>query len=133
MQRKLLYQLSILFALIGLIDSIYLTALHYDTAIPLACPDKGIINCENVLTSQYALILGVPIAVLGLVFFIAELLVIVVIKSKDAFIMLSGIGLAFVVYFIYTEYLIGNICLYCTLSHICTLALFILAIMQEKE
>ena len=65
--------------------------------------------------------------------FVAQLAVILVLKNNDAFIILGGIGLAFVAYFLYSEYKVGSICEYCTLVHICTLALFIIAVMQEKK
>ncbi|MDE1768224.1 MAG: vitamin K epoxide reductase family protein [Candidatus Micrarchaeota archaeon] len=132
MKKEGLHKLSILFAAIGLLVSIYLTAIHYASIAP-ACPETNLFNCENVLTSQYSTILGIPIAVLGLVFFLAELSVILLIKNEDAFIVLSGIGLAFVAYFVYTEYLVGSICIYCTTVHISTIALFILAALQSKK
>lgn len=134
MRKEQIHNLSILFAVIGLIISIYLTIVHYNTSVILACPDKGVINCENVLTSQYSMLFGVvPVAVLGIVFFIAELIVILAIKNNDYFIILSGIGIAFVIYYIYSEYAVGSICIYCTAVHICTVALFALSILNSKN
>ncbi len=132
MQEEQLRNLSLIFAVLGLIVSVYLTYLHYTSSMP-ACPETGIINCENVLTSQYSVILGIPVPVLGVLFFLAELAVILVLKSNDLFIILSGIGLAFVAFFIYAEYRVGNICLYCTATHICTLALFIIAVLKDRK
>ena len=133
MDKTLLFKLSIFFAVVGLIVSIYLTLVHYFPAVPLACSESGVINCENVLTSQYALILGIPVAVYGIAFFVAELIAILFIKNNDYFLALSGIGIAFVGYFIYAEYMVKSICIYCTTVHICTLALLIIAIMQDKK
>ncbi len=132
-REKLIYRLAILVSLIGLAISIYLTITHYYPDVPLACPETGIINCNNVLTSQYAYILGLPVAVLGVLFFIAELIVILVIKNNDYFIMLSGIGMAFVFYYIYSEYMVGSICIYCTGVHICAISLLILSLLMEKK
>jgi uncharacterized membrane protein len=51
-----------LVALVGVVDSIYLTIHHY-TAEPVPC---SIINgCEMVLTSAYATFAGIPIALFG--------------------------------------------------------------------
>ena len=49
-------------ALIGLADSIYLTIHHY-TAEPVPC--SLIAGCETVLTSPYAVVAGVPLAIFG--------------------------------------------------------------------
>jgi uncharacterized membrane protein len=133
MQRQQLYYFSIFFTAVGLIVSVYLTIVHYYPSVPLVCSTTGIINCNNVLTSQYSVILGIPLAVLGVVFFLAELAVILILKNNEAFIMLSGIGLAFVAYGIYSEYAVGSICEYCTTVHFCTIALFIIAVLNEKS
>ena len=85
------------------------------------------------LTSQYAYILGIPVAVLGIFFFVAELAVLLALKNNDYFIMLSGIGMAFVFYYIYSEYRVGSICIYCTGVHICTLVLLLLSLVRDKK
>lgn len=120
-------------AIIGLLISIYLTILRYTSILPLACPDKGIINCANVLNSKYSTILGVPNAVLGLVFFIAELFAIEKYFGKDEMLLLSGIGMIFVLYYILAEYTLGNICLFCTGVHACTLALFLISVKYKEK
>ena len=45
----------------------YLTVTHYTDPAALACPDTGIVNCTLVTTSSWSVVLGVPLAVLGLV------------------------------------------------------------------
>lgn len=49
-------------ALLGLADSIYLTVHHY-TAEPVPC--SIIEGCEQVLTSTYAVVGGIPLAAFG--------------------------------------------------------------------
>lgn len=49
-------------AIVGLVDSVYLTFHHY-TAEPVPC--SIIDGCEMVLTSPYATIADVPIALIG--------------------------------------------------------------------
>src|SRR5580658_7780315 len=65
---------AVLLSLGGLSVSIYLTVAHYGSGITLACPDSGIIDCQKVTTSPQSMIFGIPVAVLGVVFFAAMLL-----------------------------------------------------------
>lgn len=44
---------------------------HYSDPVALACPDTGIVNCTLVTTSSWSVVLGVPLAVLGLVWAVA--------------------------------------------------------------
>ncbi len=129
-ERKI-YYLSLFFASVGLLSSIYLTVTKY-TSLQLACPDTGVIDCTNVLTSQYASLYGVPNVILGVVFFVVMFAVITLVKNKDAFVILSGIGMAFVLYYIYAEYMVRSICIYCTVVHISTIALLILALINSN-
>src|SRR5665213_2052470 len=54
----------------GLGVSIYLTLAHYSKAVTLVCSNTGAINCEKVTTSPQSMIFGIPVAVLGLFFFV---------------------------------------------------------------
>jgi uncharacterized membrane protein len=51
----------------------YLTYEHFTGSSSLVCSDKGIVNCLAVTTSSYAMVAGVPVAVLGLIFFAVTL------------------------------------------------------------
>ncbi len=137
MDKALIFKLALIFAAIGLLDSAYLTYIHY-TNNQAACPEFGAINCENVLTSPYAVLIGLPVALLGAIYFLAELAVVWatksgMLKNSEPFLVLSGLGVAFAIYFIYAEYLVGSICLYCTLNHICIFALFLLSIKADSK
>ena len=91
-------------------------------------------NCTKVTTSAQSYVFGIPVAVLGLVFF----LFMVAIMSPWAWrsarrevhliriaSLAAGIGL--VLYLLYAElFIIGSICLYCTSVHVITFALFAL-------
>ena len=61
---------TFILSLAGLGVSIYLTITHYSTGVTLACPDTGAINCEKVITSPQSIVFGIPVAVLGLAFFV---------------------------------------------------------------
>ncbi len=121
-------------ALAGLGVSIYLTIAHF-TDKPLAgCSESGLVNCTKVTTSAQSYVFGIPVAVLGLAFFVF----LVPAMSPWAWraarreIHLARmaslvVGIGFVLYLIYAELLIiGSICLYCTSVHIITFVLFAL-------
>jgi uncharacterized membrane protein len=62
---------GILLVLVGLafaafLISFYLTLTHYRDIVP---PCYGTSGCEEVITSRYAVILGVPLALIGTVYF----------------------------------------------------------------
>ena len=58
-----------LLSVLGLGVAGYLTYEHFTSSSTLACSDNGIVNCLKVTTSSYSAVAGVPVAVLGLVFF----------------------------------------------------------------
>ena len=58
-KRPVAQVFMLVLALLGVGISIYLTLVHYDQKdVPLVCSTRGFINCENVLTSPYALVPG---------------------------------------------------------------------------
>lgn len=123
---------GLLFCLVGIGVATYLTIQHFDQQIALACPTRGIINCEKVTQSQYSRIFGIPVAVLGLVFFVvmAVLQLPAMWRSARREIRLarlgwSVVGLGTAIWLVYAElFLIKNICLWCTSVHIISLIVF---------
>ncbi|MFI5041067.1 MAG: vitamin K epoxide reductase family protein [Acidimicrobiales bacterium] len=120
-------------ALVGVAVSAYLTVAHYSTTAVLACSDKGVVNCAKVTTSSYSVVAGIPVAVLGLVFFVAM----VGLQTPFAWrspradvrivrLALASTGAAAVVWLIYVElFRLDAICLYCTIVHLLAVALFV--------
>ncbi len=121
-----------LFSLIGLGISIYLTIEHYTQNAYAGCPTNSTFNCFKVTTSPESVILGIPVAVLGLAFY----LFLSAINSPWGWrsklpavhwVRVGSIvlGMVFVLYLVYAElFLINSICLYCTAVHIITFILF---------
>lgn len=121
-------------SLAGLADSIWLTIVHYNTSVTLACPATSAINCEKVITSPQSVVFGIPVAVLGLAFY----MFLAVVNSPWAWRMTwppvrwarvgsMVVGIVFVLYLVYTElFTIRSICLWCTSVHVITFALFVL-------
>src|ERR1700690_3469317 len=62
---------SLLVCLLGIAVAGYLTYAHYTDARNLACSDRGVVNCAKVTTSTQSHFLGIPVAVLGLAYFVA--------------------------------------------------------------
>jgi uncharacterized membrane protein len=126
--------IGLILAVAGIGVASYLTYAHYTSASVLACPDSGgEINCAKVTTSIYSHILGFPVAVLGLIFFVGmiPLLLPVAWRSTNPIIRLgrlgaSIVGVGMILWLIYAElFLIKNICIYCTAVHALTFLLFV--------
>jgi uncharacterized membrane protein len=123
-------------SLAGLGVSIYLTIAHF-TDKPLAgCSESGLVNCTKVTTSPQSYVFGIPVAVLGLAFFIAAVALMSPwawrwARREVALIRLASlvVGVGFVLYLLYAElFIIGSICLYCTSVHAITFLLFVLTV-----
>jgi len=126
----------LLLTAIGIGLATYLTIAHYDTHVALVCSSKGAINCEEVTTSAQSKLFGIPVALLGLLYFIgmvpwhlpaawwsADP------RIKYGRLIYGASGIGFVCYLIYAEaVIIKKICLWCTAVHIVTLILFLVMV-----
>ena len=110
----------------------YLTVTHYTDPAALACPDTGIVNCTLVTTSSWSVLVGVPLAVLGVVWAVVMTALTTPWAWRSAArwvdgarLAVSGAGAAMVLYLVYVElYRIGAICLWCTAMHVSAVCLF---------
>jgi uncharacterized membrane protein len=118
----------------GLAVSIYLTVGHYTAPEVLTCSASGIVNCGAVTTSPQSFLLGIPVAVLGDAFFVGMAVMnLPTLWRRDSPTLRWGrfaavaAGMVFVLWLIYAElYLIHAVCLWCTVVHALTFALFCL-------
>ena len=122
--------LGLSFLAVGL--TTYLVVTHYTDPTTLACPDVGIINCTAVTTSSWSVILGVPVALIGLVWALGM----TALSCPWAWcsrarwldtarLAMSGAGVMVATYLVYVElFRIDAICLWCTGVHLTTIALF---------
>jgi len=124
-------------AIAGLGVSTYLTITHYDSSVPLACSDKGVITCALVTSSAESMVFGIfPVAVLGLAFFVVMTAAVSPWAWRLKFPQLTWIrvasvivGIGFVLYLVYTElFTLDAICLWCTSVHVLTFLLFVLVV-----
>lgn len=129
---------STVLCLAGLGMSAYLTIEHFSTSPSYACPATATVNCLKVTTSSYSELLGVPVALLGLLFFVGMTPLCLPVAWRWANpwpprLRLAGstIGVGFVLYLVWAElFPIGAICLWCTGVHIVTVALFAVIVLD---
>jgi len=134
-------------AIAGLAISIYLTTVHY-AGVPLVCNTTGIINCSAVTTSQYSVVPGtkMPITIPGMLWFVVSggLAIYALAQRRRQQIeperlrliqlLWSGVGLLFVLYLVYAEIvLLHNICEWCTVIHVLTLATFLVTLYRFQQ
>lgn len=130
---KLLSALLILLALAGLVDSIYLSYEHFANIVPPCTISVVPTDCGKVLRSDYALVMGIPLAVIGIIHYSllsAALIATLVLKKKFASyiaVILSAVGFLSSLYFVYLQLIvIQSICIYCMASAGMSTLLFLL-------
>ncbi len=123
---------TLLLSIYGLGASTYLTITHFQPKA-LACVQSATFNCEKVTQSPQSEIFGIPVAILGLVFFVPMLLLCLPAawRSADrrihlARLVLSVTGVGMILYLISAElFVIKAICLWCSSVHVATFLLFV--------
>lgn len=66
-RRRALALAFVVLSFAGFVISFYLAVTHYRNAVP---PCYGTTGCESVVTSRYSVIAGVPLSLVGTVFFV---------------------------------------------------------------
>ncbi len=128
-----------LLSLVGVALSAYLFYAHLNTTAVLACPENATINCAKVTTSPQSYFLGIPVSLLGLLFYVAFSVVnfprfaagraLGILRFAMAL-----VALGFVLWLVYAELLlVGAICLYCTGVHLVTLFIFLLVVYSSVQ
>ena len=110
----------ILASFLGFLEATYLTVEHYLGVIP---PCSVINGCEKVLTSPYAAVGGVPVALAGAIYYVAILLLTLVYLDTGnerlmvAAARLTPVGFLGSLALVYLQvFVIGALCLYCLVS-----------------
>lgn len=125
----------------GLAVSGYLTLLHYFTSVPLVCGQGSLVDCHTVLSSPSSVVLGLPVAVWGLFWFVVALgLAVLMLRGggggaggsrgvRTAALAWALVGTASVLWLVYQELgVIGKICAWCTAVHVVVLALLVVEV-----
>lgn len=120
-------------SLIGLVDALYLTVKHYLQSSVFCSLLNG---CDKVTGSSYATIIGIPVALMGMVYYFSLLLVTILILTrpnnkkflKIIFAISSG-GFLFSLWLVYLQiFVIKALCLYCLVSATVTTMIFTLSL-----
>lgn len=135
MDKKLLWG-SIIATTVGLLDSIYMTVYKL-TDNNAMCLGSG--DCATVNASKYSEIYGIPVAVVGIIAYLA-ILGVHYLENRFAFfeqngtLLIFGMGLTGVLYSAYLTYLefyvIRAVCPFCIVSAIAITAVFLIAIVR---
>ena len=123
-------------AILGFLDATYLTVAHFFN-VPVPC---SIVNgCEIVTTSSYSVILGVPVALLGSLYYLTLIIAFIIALEKQNRALLRKVslftiaGLVASLYFVGLQlFVIHAICLYCMGSALSSTTLFILGLCMLK-
>lgn len=133
--NKLTYSF-IAIGLIGFIDAVFLTVKHYQGAIGCSL----ISGCQAVLNSPYSTILGIPVALMGVAYYLSIIilaLLYVDIKKNIILKILSYwpiTGFIFSIWLVYLQiFVIEAICQYCMLSALTSIIIFILGMILLKK
>lgn len=136
MRRRVADRITLALALAGLLIAGYLTLLHYDRSVPLVCSAGSLVNCETVLTSPSATVLGMPVAVWGVVWFAVAMVLAMLLVRREGHgesgalrrvsLAWTGVATAVVLYLVYQEVgVIGKLCAWCTAVHAIVIAMLL--------
>lgn len=124
----------LLLSALGFLDAAFLTIQHYSRD-PFACPLFG--GCEQVTTSIYSEVFGVPVALLGTLYY-ALIFILTLISyltdNKKLFFQLSHLSIAGLLSSMYLVFImvgvLGALCFYCLISATTSTLLFVLFIVN---
>lgn len=124
-------------ALFGFVDASYITIEHFRGVIP---PCTLISGCEKVITSPYSLIAGIPVSLLGSIYYLVILIgVFSFFESKNTkflklALLMTVFGMLFSAWFLYVQaFIIHAYCLYCLGSALASTTLFITACIVVRK
>jgi len=131
---KWLYRASVALVVLGLLVSIYMT-IYKVTSNDSMCLGSG--DCSTVNASKYSEVNGIPVAVFGMIGYLA-ILAVHYFENRDRFfkqnstLMIFGMaltGFIFTVWLIYVEVaLLKAICPFCVTSQVAMTIIFIIAV-----
>lgn len=128
--------LLIFFSFAGFLSAIYLSIEHYLGRTP-SCSFLG--GCDIVAKSKYAQVGPIPVALLGVGYFLGLLfLFLAFLDSKKEVFLKLAFGLSVVGFFVALVFLwlqffvIGAVCLYCLISDISAVIIFFLLLPNKK-
>ena len=147
MNKKRILYIILIFSLLGIPLTIYLTYLHYKPEASTFCNFSDQFNCDIVNKSVYSDILGIPVALLGfltyLIFFALTYEKFVLLKSKNLkrnkqftkyLLILSVISFLFSLYLSFLEaFVILSWCIFCIISAFFVIVILICSFLLWKK
>lgn len=134
--NKYLLLAILIFALVGLGDAIFLTIKYYVGNINCSLWS----GCQEVLKSSYATMLGIPLAIFGVAYYLFILFSALAYwqTTKNIFAnilaFVPSVGFLFSLYLIYLQLVvIKYICIYCMLSALSSTLIFILSLIIFRQ
>ncbi len=131
--KKTLLKVMVLLSLFGLVISGLLVKNHYQPLEEgIFCKLGEYASCSLVNTSFFSMLLNVPVALLGMIWFIVLLLMALKASRDIALPKLifwwAVIGLAFIIYMIIAEAVLKTICSLCTLVHLAVIGILVCSV-----
>lgn len=121
---------------LGFLDAAFLSMEHFLNRVP-PC---GFSGCETVTTSMYSAVFGVPVALLGVIYYFSMFAGTIFAwqtKNDSYFRFISWatwVGFLVSLWFLYAQsFILHAFCLYCIFSTITSTTLFILAMYWLKK
>lgn len=138
MQKKYFIIALIVVSLIGLGASLSLTYNHYRPSLTgSVCDITASVSCTVVNSGIYSTILGIPVAIYGVVWFIVlGILSYTSLKNQTTIPPLlwwNAGGFLSIFYFIYIEFLLSTLCPFCTVVHVLVAISLVLSIIFYKH
>lgn len=122
---------------VGFLDSVYLTAKRFIGG-PIPC--FVFTGCDTVAQSPYAVVFGVPLSALGILYYLSVILIVLFyfetkrVELVKLFSALSVVGFIASLYFLYLQaFVINAFCFYCILSAITSTTLFAFGVIIWKR
>ena len=127
----------IIVSFIGFLDASYLTIAHY-TGLALRCSVFS--GCDQVTTSPYSVVLGVPVALMGVFYYLSILMAtLFYFDTRKPYLpkyiaWATNAGLVASFWFVFLQlFVIKAICQYCMISAVTSTLLFIFGIIIIKK
>ncbi len=117
--RSVPFYVSSALSVLGVAVSAYLLDAQ---SVLRQCEVGSVFWCAGVLDSEYSVFMGLPVASYGLGWFAAALVLSVLSLrvgwSATYLLAWSVVGVVGVAILVYTEFVIGSFCVFCTVAHI---------------
>jgi len=115
---------------VGFLISLYLLRDHYAEG-PSVCDASSLLSCSVVNRSAFSELLGVPVAIFGAIWCVVLCYGAWRVLENDrtnyfltAILLWSFLGIFFIFYMVLAEFILGAICIFCTIVHILTVIIF---------